>query len=428
MSPIAVDTRKDALRRKLSEVRQATLDLLDTVPDDFWRRRIHGFYSPIGWHFGHVGRTEEFWACHRAMQWPVADDRLTFLFHDCPENPKDNRVNVPDREGCVAYLEETRASALRALEQADLGADDPLIRAGYAWEFAYQHECQHQETILEMLCLIHQELGSAPQGPAGVEEAGPTGPEFVPVAGGTFVMGTDDPFAYDNEQDPHSVTVAPFEIARRPVTVREWRDFIADGGYKADRYWSSEGVAWREASSVVRPEYWLEDLCHAYGVRGPRELEPDQPVQGVSWFEAEAFANWSGCRLPTEAEWESLWGSARWPWGEQDPTPDRANLRPQAEHPVPPPDGGATTSGVLGLAGGVWEWTSTPFSPYPGFSAFPYEGYSAAHMDGRHRVCRGGSWATSPAIARRTFRNWYVPTYRQGFLGVRLARSTASGG
>ncbi len=420
-------TRKDAIAARLAKVRERTLMLLEHVPEEFLQRRVHSFYSPIGWHFGHVGRTEDYWVCCATLGQPPCDERLDFLYTDRPDNPKDNRVHVPDRTETLAYLSRTRQRVLEALDRSDLEEEDPFLRDGYAWEFAIQHECQHQETICEMLCLIQREIGgSAPQVGTRVEGQTRLGAEssaFVALTGGSFQMGTDDPVAYDNEKDPLEVEVAPFQLARTPVTCREWSEFIADGGYRRPDLWSNVGWTWRQGEEADRPEYWLGQGC-TYGPFGVRELHPDEPVLGISHHEAEAFARWAGARLPTETEWEYAARAGRYPWGDERPTETHARHGMAGWSPAAVgshPDG-ISPDGVLDLAGNVWEWTFSRFLPYPGFVAFPYDGYSKDHMKGEHFVCRGGSWATAGPILRRTFRNWYVPAYRQGFLGVRLAR------
>src|SRR5580700_9684086 len=136
--------RKRDLAAQLTAARDRTLWLFDQVPDEFLKRRVHSFYSPIGWHFGHVGRTEEYWVISQALGQKVIDENLTFLYADLAENPKDNRVNIPDREGTGDYLRRTREKVLHALDECDLDSDDPYLADGYAWEFALQHECQHQ--------------------------------------------------------------------------------------------------------------------------------------------------------------------------------------------------------------------------------------------------------------------------------------------
>jgi iron(II)-dependent oxidoreductase len=424
-----MEVRKEQLRKDLESVRKKTLGLLDYVPEEFLKRRVHNFYSPIGWHFGHIGRTEEFWISHKAMGRPVLDDHLSFLFADLPENPKDNRVHLPSREGIVDYLRKTRERTLVDLDNAELDPANPFTREGYAWDFALQHESQHQETICEMLQLINREIpDNRDLGQLDWPEPGEA--EYVSIPGGTFAMGTDEVCVYDNEQRKHTVEVSPFRLSRTQVTVSQWLKFMREDGYRRHEYWSSEGWAWRSTENAEMPDYWRK-CAGGYatvGCNGVRPMHPDEPVCSISWYEAEAFLVWAGKRFPTETELEyaasrSDSSERRYPWGPEPPNRTTAVFGIATWHPMPvgSKSCGASLDGVMDLAGNVWEWTSSPFLPYPGFEAFPYDGYSKDHMKGDHRVCRGGSWATAAPILRRTFRNWYVPTYRQGFLGLRCA-------
>lgn len=425
-------TRKEELRRSLETVRERTLWLLSQVPEEFLKRRVHEFYSPIGWHFGHVGRTEEYWVVSKAFQKPVLDDHLSFLFADLPDNPKDNRVHMPDREEVINYLQRTRASVLACLEEADLESDNPYFKEGYAWDFAIQHECQHQETIAEMLALIHKQQPEEPNFDWPVW-ATSLKPEFIAVPGGTFQMGSDALCGYDNEKAAHPATVESFQLAKHPVTAYEWSQFIADQGYERLELWTTEGWEWRQQENATMPEYWVEHDGHyaMIGSQGLRPIHPDEPANCLSWYEADAYCRWSGLRMPTEAEWEyaachkpTTNQSRTFPWGNDLANGAQAQFGQKHWNPgqVGQHPAGASPNGIEDMAGGVWEWTSTPFLPYPNFEAFPYDGYSKDHMKGLHKVCRGGSWATAAPILRCSFRNWYVPTYRQGFLGLRCAR------
>ncbi|HZT42226.1 MAG TPA: SUMF1/EgtB/PvdO family nonheme iron enzyme [Chthonomonadaceae bacterium] len=428
--------RKAAIKSDLEQARAKTLWLLDFVPDDFLKVRVHDFYSPIGWHFGHIGMTEEYWVWNRALGRPCLNEPLSFLFANLPENPKDNRIHLPSRAEMVDYLAETRCRALQTLEETDLNSDDPLIADGYAWEFAFQHECQHQETITELLQLIHKQV-KIYEYTAPAFSPSPPATDMVLIPGGTFLMGSDDRHGYDNEKRAHLVEVAPFELDRTPVTAGQWLAFIEADGYKNDRLWRDEGYfGWALPNQISAPEYWRKspsaESGYVYiGPTGPRPIDPEEPVCGISWYEADAYARWAGKRLPEEAEWEyaaaydpETGESRRYPWGEEEPRKRHASFGLAAWKPSPVgrrPEG-ASAFGLLDMAGGVWEWTTSPFLPYPGFEAFPYDGYSKEHMDGNHFVCRGGSWATAGRILRCSFRNWYVPTYRQGLLGLRCAR------
>jgi iron(II)-dependent oxidoreductase len=424
---MAQASRKAELDRKLTETRNRTLWMLDQVPDDYLRVRVHSFYSPIGWHFGHVGRTEEYWVCAATGADPC-DEGLSFLYADLEDNPKDNRVNIPDRAGTLDYLARTREFVREELLRADLDSDNPFLTDGYAWEFAIQHECQHQETIAEMMQLIQKQRPA--RGVALFPWQAGIKPEMIDVPGGSFIMGDADIHGYDNEKDPHRVEVAPFRIARHPVTSHQWTEFMDDGGYDRPELWTEEGWLWKLSENAAAPEYWVGPKDYRYfGPFGARAIHPDEPVNCVSLHEAEAYARWAGKRLPTEAEWEYVASAGpgstkrRFAWGDREPNHERAcfALDNWAPAPVGSHPEGVSPLGIHDLSGNTWEWTASPFLPYPGFRAFPYDGYSKAHMLGKHFGCRGGSWATSSVILRSTFRNWYVPTYRQGFLGLRLA-------
>jgi iron(II)-dependent oxidoreductase len=259
-------------------------------------------------------------------------------------------------------------------------------------------------------------------------------------------------FAYDNERPRHRRHVDAFEIGRHPVTNAEFVQFVAAGGYEDASLWSDEGWAWVCEAHPAAPKYWVPDgeasapgpepareVSQDRGVEGwtrrtslgVEPLVPDAPVAHVCFHEAEAFARFAGGRLPTEVEWEK---AAAWdpdaispqtfPWGEEPPSGQHANLDQLrfAAAPIGSFPLGRSAVGCQGMLGDVWEWTSTPFDGYEGFQAFPYREYSEVFFGSGYRVLRGGSWATRPAVARNTFRNWDYPIRRQIFAGLRLAR------
>jgi iron(II)-dependent oxidoreductase len=299
-----------------------------------------------------------------------------------------------------------------------------------------QHEHQHDETMLATLQLM-DDPSYRPVAPP--PPSSPSGglPDDVEIPAGPFVMGTDDDaWAYDNERPAHVVHLPAFRIDTVPVTNRAYLGFIEDGGYDEPHWWGDEGWAWRQKAGLRHPEFWRAEGCGSWSRNrfGWREDLPlDEPVQHVCWHEADAFARWAGKRLPTEAEWEkaAAWSRAdrvkgRWPWGDDEPGPERANLgghhfRPAAAGAYP---AGAAASGCRQLIGDVWEWTSSDFEPYPGFVTFPYREYSEVFFGSGYKVLRGGSWATSPLAVRTTFRNWDFPIRRQIFAGFRCARDT----
>lgn len=422
-------TAKSMLRQQMERTRAATIQLVSMASANDFTLLVHPFYSPIGWHLGHVGMVEEYWILERAFGEKPHNPELSFIFANIPENPKSNRINLPALPETLAWLSEIRARTLARLENYRETAE-PLLRDAYCFKFALQHEHQHQETIVELLQLLNQKDGSRQAVPELPDNGTGTDSRIVQIKGGKFIMGTGNLHAYDNEKQPHERSVSDFGLCSHLVTAGEWLEFMADGGYAKQELWTSDGWRWRESENANAPEYWvmLDGHWHYYSPLGPRKLFSSEPVSSISWFEADAFARWRGLRLPTEAEWEYAAsctnGEKRaYPWGESEPSEKLSNCAlhnwgtvRSGAYPA-----GATPEGIYDMAGQVWEWTSSSFAPYPDFEPWPYDGYSKEHMDGSHKVLRGGSWASQPEVLRCTFRNWYVPTYRQGLLGMRLA-------
>jgi iron(II)-dependent oxidoreductase len=371
-----------------------------------------------------VGAYEAYWILQKSKGDPSPSARFESIF-DPIKTPREDASNLPPLAEIDAYLAGVRARALDYLATPEGAAD------WYTFHHVLEHELQHQETLLYLLHLLAPETKARVDGrtlaralPAG---AGPDAVVGVPA--GSFEMGANGyPFAYDNEQPPHRVDVGAFRLDRRPVTNAHFGGFVDSGGYAIPELWAEDGWAWREACEVEHPHSWIR-AGRSWLVRGlyeHRELDPDEPVWGVSWYEADAYARWAGRRLPTEAEWEyAARGpeARRYPWGDEEPAPERANL--DNHFGGPSRSGayreGASPFGVLDMAGNVWEWTATPFDAYPGFEAFPYPEYSELWFDGDHRVARGASWATRPAVARSSFRNFFRRNFRIGFVGFRLA-------
>jgi iron(II)-dependent oxidoreductase len=215
-------------------------------------------------------------------------------------------------------------------------------------------------------------------------------------------------------------------MARAPVTQAEFLDFVEAQGYGKLQYWTPEGWQWRESVEAGCPAYWRKDPAHGWQRRDFNRwvaLEPYRPMIHVNWHEATAYCRWAGRRLPTEAEWEYAASGPRkqrFPWGDESPTPEKANLDWQA--------GGCVDVGACGegdspfgcrqMIGNVWEWTSTDFLPYPGFVIDPYKEYSQPWF-GNHKVLRGGCWTTQSRLLRNTWRNFYKPDRRDIWAGFR---------
>ncbi|MGZ5395268.1 MAG: SUMF1/EgtB/PvdO family nonheme iron enzyme, partial [Mycobacterium sp.] len=324
-----------------------------------------------------------------------------------------------------------------------LPTDGSGIQDEFNFGLVISHENQHDETMLQALNLR--------TGPALLDRGAPLPPGRAGVAGTSvlvpaseFILGVDavaEPHSLDNERSAHRVEGPAFRIGRVPVTNGEWRQFIDDGGYDQPRWWSERGWAHRQDADLRAPQFWnvSGDLAGTRTRFGHVEDIPaDEPVQHVTFFEAEAYAAWAGARLPTEQEWEKAcaWDPAanarrRYPWGSSEPTTHLANLGGDSLRPAPVGayPTGASAYGAEQMLGDVWEWTTSPLRPWPGFTPMLYEQYSAPFFEGSgagdYKVLRGGSWAVASSIVRPSFRNWDHPIRRQIFSGVRLAWDVA---
>ncbi|MEU7136338.1 ergothioneine biosynthesis protein EgtB [Streptomyces sp. NPDC046261] len=391
--------------------------------------------SPLVWDLAHIGNQEELWllravAGHEALR-PEIDS-----VYDAFEHARAERPSLPllPPEEARGYVAEVRGRVLDVLERTPVLGGGPLVEDSFAFGMIAQHEQQHDETML----ITHQLRGgppalTAPEPPPAAPDAALL-PAEVLVEGGSFTMGTStEPWALDNERPAHPRFVPSFFIDTVPVSNGAYLRFIEDGGYAEPRWWHPRGWEQVRRHGLAAPLFWRREggvwVRRRFGVVEP--VPPAEPVLHVSWYEADAYAAWAGRRLPTEAEWEKAarhdpisGRSLRYPWGEEDPTPGRANLGQR--HLRPAPVGayarGASPLGVRQLIGDVWEWTASDFLPYPGFRAFPYREYSEVFFGDRHKVLRGGCFAVDPVACRGTFRNWDLPVRRQIFSGFRTAR------
>lgn len=436
MSPGQLDAEE--LAGWVEDACERAVELVSDLDDDQMIGPRLPIVNPLLWEIGHVAWFQELFvlrrACGHAAQWDDAD-----ALYDSGAVPHDTRwrLRLPCREDTVAYM---RRVARRVAESVvDARATD-VVR-----HFA-RYTVHHYDTHTEAFTYTRQTLHYPPPKLPGLAETAPPEsgqagmwPGDAEVDGGDFLLGAvmSAPFVYDNEKWAHPVRLAPFTIARAPVTQAEYVAFVDGGGYDNPRLWGDQG-AWLARTGARQPVYWR---------RGPRgqwqrrhfdtwvDLEPHRPVSHVTWWEADAYCRWAGRRLPTEAEWEyaatggtsgTAGAKPAYPWGEDPPGPAEAAtdwrwLGPVdvAACPV-----GDSPVGCRQMIGGVWEWTASDFAGYPNFERDAYAENSEQFF-GARKVLRGGSWATRGRYLRCTYRNYFTPDRADVSAGFRTCAVSA---
>ncbi len=433
MTPTGTEALRDLAASNLVAARARTEILTGCVGDGDLVRQHSPLMSPLVWDLAHIANQEELWLLREVGGREPMHPEIDPLY-DAFEHPRAERPSLPllPPGEARAYAHEVRGRVLDLVEKASF-AGTRLLTGAFAFGMIAQHEQQHDETML----ITHQLRKGAPALAAPPPPA-PAGalslPREVLIPGGPFTMGTStEAWALDNERPAHTVTVPAFYLDTTPVTNAAYAEFLADGGYDDPRWWSPAGWDHRQRAALAAPLYWRREgsgwVRTRFGVTEP--VPPAEPVMHVCWHEAQAYAAWAGRRLPTEAEWEkaarhdpAAGRSRRFPWGDEDPTPERANLGQRHLQPAPAGSypGGASPAGARQLIGDVWEWTASDFLPYPGFSAWPYREYSEVFFGSEYKVLRGGAFGVAPVACRGTFRNWDYPIRRQIFAGFRTAR------
>jgi ergothioneine biosynthesis protein EgtB len=373
-----------ALGRALQRLRHSTRHLVASL--DEGQRAVPPLQviNPPVWEYGHVGWFQERWCLRRAepgrLQPPSRLPDADRLF-DSSTVPHEDRwsLDLPSFEALDAWMEEVLRESIARLE---IEADDD---AGlYYHRLALFHEAFH----VEALAMARQVLGLPQPGPEFDPPPRMTLSADVRVPGADVMIGSapEDGFAFDNEQPAHPVRIEPFEISLQPVTNAEFLQFVEDGGYHRARLWPAGAYAQLGSSGRTCPANWRR-VGERWQMRWFDRwipLDPFSPVVNIDAFEAEAWCNWANRRLPTEAEWEHAAATVDgFDWGDS-----------------------------------VWEWTASPFVPFPGFEPGPYRDHSEPWFRS-HRVVRGGSFATPRDLADKRLRNFFRPDRHDAFTGFR---------
>jgi iron(II)-dependent oxidoreductase len=367
----------DKLGADLRDSRARTLELALDLDDARWMGPRLSIVNPIRWELGHVAWFQERWVLRHARgdvpRLPGGD-----ALYDSARVHHEVRwdLPLPSREETLRYMQAILDRSLAALATT-------AGELAYFHRLALFHEDMHGEALTytrHTLACPAPRFAAAPEIDPVTIGGGPL-PGDVEVPGGIHRLGAtgDEPFVFDNEKWAHPVEIAPFRIARAPVTNEAFAAFVDAGGYEDPHCWSEAGRRWRAEKNARHPVYWEPAPGSGWRERrfdATRPLSPHRPVIHVSWFEAVAYCRWAGRRLPTEAEWElaaSTPEKRRFPWGDAPPSALTANLDGRAGGPV---DVGAypegdSACGCRQMIGNVWEWTASDFQPYPGFVVDP---------------------------------------------------------
>lgn len=431
-----IRTDAPSLLAPLLDARARELELLEDLRDDQMLGPKMHFVEPPIWEMGHVGWFQEYWILRHldgAEPLRPGSDGIYDAFNVSYRRRWDHAF--PGRRETLAYISEVLQRCAGRIEDRE-----PTERETYFYTLAALHEDMHAENLL----YVRQTLGyPAPRfkGRPPRPTPPPPDPSFTPrdveIPGGPFRLGAErtEPFVFDNEKWAHPVELRPFRISTAPVTHAEFLAFVEAGGYATRRFWGSHGWEWRRRENAGHPLFWERGTNGRWGWRRFGEvlpLDPWHPVAYVNWYEASAYCRWAGRRLPTEAEWEAAAcgepgpdgrlseRKRRFPWGDDPPTPERANL----DHwtmglaDVRALPAGDSAFGCRQMIGNVWEWVADTFQPYPGFVADPYKEYSEPYF-GRKKVLRGGCWATRARLIRGTWRNFFMRHRRNILAGFR---------
>lgn len=419
LSPAAVDPLPTLIERYKS-VRSQTLALTAPLSSEDMVVQSMPDASPVKWHLAHTAWFFETFLLQRFTDWRPVDERYGELFNSYYEAagarwPRARRglMTRPTLDDVLSY----RAAVDVGMTAFIADADEDAVAL---IELGLQHEQQHQELILTDVLHLFASLPSRPAyAPGQPEAANDPGPlSWTSFDGGVIEIGSaGGGFHFDNERPRHPVLLQPYVLADRLVTNGEWSAFMEDGGYERPEFWLADGIARVRDEGWRAPLYWeqCDGVWMQHGLRGLLPADPHTPVAHVSLYEADAFARWSGARLPTEAEWEHAASAS----------PMHGNLL-GAGRLVPA--GAKPGQGLRQLYGDVWEWTSSAYAPYPGFrpAAGAIGEYNGKFMINQ-AVLRGGSCLTPDDHIRASYRNFFQPWHRWQFTGVRLAMDATPG-
>ena len=420
--PIAAPSSA-AWAERYRAVRQFTETLCEPLVAEDYVVQTMEDVSPTKWHLAHVSWFFETFILrpHYANYQPL-DEQYAYLFnsyyvqagerHCRDQRGYLSRPTVQEVYDFRAYVDEHMLALLDRADEEAMQTLAPLVEIGL------HHEQQHQELLLTDIKHVFSVNPLRPVYRAykPVSHTGIPSLNWVPFEEGLCEIGhAGEGFSFDNETPRHRHFLEAFQLANRLVTNGEFLAFMEDGGYETPELWLSAGWATREERGWMEPFYWekRDGQWMNYTLAGLREVDPEEPVCHVSYFEADAYARWAGARLPTEQEWEVA----------AQEVPIRGNFAGDGHYHPTPADVTTHNGPLLQLFGDVWEWTRSQYEPYPGYRPLPgaLGEYNGKFMCNQF-VLRGGSCATSASHIRPTYRNFFPPDATWQFMGFRLAK------
>ncbi len=384
----------NVMRRKhpiehLASLQSRLIAITGRFNDRDYRRQFYSDTSPAGWHLGHTVFVENFWIHETILGKPSSPaTRQLYLPENSPRSCRGEQL--PSKKELLDSNAKRQQENLILLQGPPRELrDHTLMKNNYLVLFLAQHHAMHLETLYMIMTERNLRNNYRDYRPTQKLSARKIVRASDSFTGGQYRVGMQKPECFDNEMPPFECNLPDFSIQKTPVSNAEFLGFIHAGGYYNSHYWSTTGWQWRIQTKVCAPHHWrANDAGDWFGINdtGPYTLLPDAPVYGISYYEAEAFAEWAKARLPHEHEIEV-----------------------------------AQRSGNMPVTTTVWEWCRNTFHPYAGFKPFPYERYSTPWFDHRHFVLKGGSHHTDKILKRPSIRNFYTAEKRHIFSGLRLA-------
>lgn len=432
----AISTTK--LIAMLQDARARTHELVDDLDQQQLIGPKLDTVNPLRWEIGHVAYFYEYFILRQLYgHESLLGNQQADALYDSISVPHEVRWTLPllSMVETKQYMQAVLDSLCERLTSTLATEQDSFI-----YQFGVFHEDMHTEAFL----WGRQTLGYPTPTfqnriDVSAERSAGTHSGFAEIPGGKFKLGAEPgaDFMFDNEKYAHEVQAQSFEIAKAPVTNAQYAEFVAAGGYQQDKYWCEDGLKWKHLNQASHPGYWIADGAGQWLMRRfdqTMTLPDHEPVSHINWYEANAYCQWAGVRLPTELEWEIAALGApssdgglssskrRYPWGNTT-QPGFANLDGRAIGCVDVAafSEGDSAFGCRQMLGNVWEWTSDTFQPFSEFSADAYTDYSQP-LFGTTKVLRGGAWTSRSRMVHGTYRNFFEPDRWDIFNGFRVCK------